>query len=75
MSEPKPETPQKQNIGPATPGTPAGKKSFTLGEDDIRTERRGAGGSVGRIGAGPGGAGKVIDPNQRGPGAPSDPDA
>jgi hypothetical protein len=51
------------------------KKTLTLTEEEIRTDRRGAGGSVGRVGAGSGGAGKIIDPNQRGPGAPSDPDA
>ena len=54
---------------------PTKKKTFTLSEEDIRTDRRRAGGSVGSIGGGRGGAGKVIDPNQRGPGAPSDPDA
>ena len=51
------------------------KKTFTLSEEDIHTDRRPAGGSVGSIGGGRGGAGKVIDPNQRGPGAPTDPDA
>lgn len=61
---------KKNETAPATK-----KKTFTLSEDDIRTDRRGAGGSVGRIGAGQGGASTVIDPNQRGPGAPSDPDA
>lgn len=63
MSEPKPET------------TPPAKKKLTLSEDDIRIDRRGPGGSVGRIGAGGGGASKVVDPSQRGPGAPTDPDA
>lgn len=53
----------------------ADKKKLSLTEDDIRTERRGAGGSVGRIGAGATGASKVVDPNRRGPGAPTDPDA
>lgn len=62
MSDPKPE---------ATPP----KKTFTLDEKDIQTDRRGAGGSVGRIGAGAGAAGKIVDPSRRGPGAPSDPDA
>jgi len=62
MSDPKTDAPEK-------------KKTFTLTEDDIRTDRRRAGGSVGNVGAGRGGASKVIDPNQRGPGAPSDPDA
>lgn len=51
------------------------KKKHSLSEDDIRTERRGAGGSVGRVGAGATGASKVVDPNRRGPGAPTDPDA
>jgi hypothetical protein len=60
---------------PKTTTTPEKKKTFTLSEEDIRTDRRGAGGSVGRVGAGPGGASKVIDPTGRGPGAPSDPDA
>ncbi len=51
------------------------KKPLTLTEEDIRIDRRGPGGSVGRVGAASGGAGKVIDPSQRGPGAPTDPDA
>ncbi len=64
---------------PKTPETPETsekkKKTFTLSEDDIRIDRRGPGGSVGRVGAGSGGASKVIDPSQRGPGAPTDPDS
>ena len=61
-------------VDTAPPEAPK-KKTFTLSEDDIRTDRRRAGGSVGSVGAGSGGAGKIIDPSQRGPGAPSDPDA
>jgi hypothetical protein len=68
-----PEAPE--TIGPTASGTPAKKKPFTLSEDDIRIDRRVANGSFGRVGTTGGGSGRVIDPSQRGPGAPSDPDA
>jgi hypothetical protein len=52
-----------------------GKKPLTLSEDDIKTDRRAGGGAVGQVGRGTVGTAKVIDPNNRGPGAPTDPDA
>lgn len=61
--------PKKPELVPAT------KKPLTLSEEDIKIDRRGAFGSFGRVGSSGTGAGKVIDPSQRGPGAPSDPDA
>lgn len=51
------------------------KKPLTLSEDEIKTDRRGGGGAVGQVGRGTVGTAKVIDPNSRGPGAPTDPDA
>jgi hypothetical protein len=60
---------------PKDAASPEKKKTLTLSEDDIRTDRRGPGGSVGRVGTGPNGASKVIDPTGRGPGAPNDPDS
>lgn len=60
---------------PKPDAKPAPKKPLTLSENDIQIDRRTANGSFGRVGTSGTGAGKVIDPSQRGPGAPSDPDA
>ncbi len=60
---------------PKPEAKPAAKKPLTLSEEDIQIDRRSAFGAFGRVGAAATGAGKVIDPSQRGPGAPSDPDA
>lgn len=71
-----PKSSDPANIGSTSSGAPStAKKPLTLSEDDIRIDRKVANGSFGRVGTTGGGSGRVIDPSQRGPGAPSDPDA